>query len=707
MPVYRLNPADFPDGNVKQFNAGNVLDDYYPSVAHGVQVSWDADQQAARMVMPSQSNQAGCGVWTRQSVFPRDQSTVGFAMRFRWDAAACDGGGYWQAASSQKGSFPKLAILHEGGASCQAQEFTCVNFYWSRGLSWYTACGAAGVRESIGGVGTYEFQPGGQTSYWYNGTNPDTPRAEFVPDVWHTYVVEFTRMDEPGFERAEVWLYPEGGTLSPNAWIKVLDYPFAAYSHGAAAIKWINSWNVGMYSTGKDATAAHTPWNAWYQDILLTPGPVRYIYGIESAVTAASESYTITAGTRNIAVGRYVLPSWGRNAAVRTWTTVPASNVMNDIDPGDSAVHNPNHPGSPPWNGTSGFSSTLGAWGGAAYDPIADEMHFPINGGHADYAGNEHITIGLRAAAPAFELRHPPSGSLAYLEGPTGTGADYVDGNAANGVYAFDTSRPRSVHGGRKFVWAPVSGGRIIMPALGGTYPDAGNGPSPLQSWECDPTDGTWTKTTEDAAWVRTPTAGRVPGANHQSCATWSADDELVYWTGANLSEVASYDPATQTKTSYATYVNTNNQVHMHAVELPGGRALVHITESGIRAINLDNLSVTVSVGLATTSGSFPAHLAIGRAGSIYYPDGQQIVMWGHTSNTTRVVVIDVPDNPVTGTYVIHEETADAANAVTPPVVTSQGILGRFVYAPNFKGIFFLQDTASAPLFYRLPPGGF
>ena len=81
--------------------------------------------------------------------------------------------------------------------------------------------------------------------------------------------------------------------------------------------------------------------------------------------------------------------------------------------------------------------------------------------------------------------------------------------------------------------------------------------------------------------------------------------------------------------------------------------------------------------------------------------------MWGHTSNTTRVVVIDVPDNPVTGTYVIHEETADAANAVTPPVVTSQGILGRFVYAPNFKGIFFLQDTASAPLFYRLPPGGF
>ena len=94
MAVYRLNPADFPNGNVKQFTSGNVTDDYVEGL--GVQVSWDAAEQAARMVMPPQSGSAACGTWTRQSVFNRVQSTVGFAMRFKWDEAACFGGGYPQ-----------------------------------------------------------------------------------------------------------------------------------------------------------------------------------------------------------------------------------------------------------------------------------------------------------------------------------------------------------------------------------------------------------------------------------------------------------------------------------------------------------------------------------------------------------------------------------------------------------------------------------
>lgn len=704
MAVYRLNAADFPSGNVKQFDAGNVLEDYYPSVAHGVQVSWDADQQAARMVMPSQSGSAACGTWTRQSVFNRAQSTVGFAMRFKWDEAACYGGGYPQAAGNQ--SFPKLVILHEGSASCQAQEFTSTNYYWTRWFAWYTACGGAGVQEVLGG-GNYEFQPGGDTSCWYNGTNPaNLLRAVVEPDVWYTYVTEFTRMDQPGSERAEVWLYPEGGTLSPNAWIKILDYDFAAYSHGAAAIKWINSYVVGMYSTSKNATVEHTPWNAWYQDILLNPGPVRGVYGIEAApVTATGESYTITTGTTKIAVGRYTLPAWREAMGPKTWAS-PSAAVMNDLNPTANASRNPQAPGTLAWGGATGFGAGVLAYGGFYFDYVLERLGVGPQGGHGDYAGNEVMAQDLRADGAPWEYVHPSSGDLTYLAGPLGTSADYNDSNAAAGVYAFDTSRPRSSHAYQRFVACPERR-CLIIPRLMGSYPDASNGPQADQAWRIDLDDGTCTLTQGNGVYGG---GGTLSGSTSytDSASVWCPDDDLVVHLPTGVgAKILTYDVLTDTRA------------------LPGG-----VSQSGSNGVSLatfgryvfqyvpaadtlwtwdiDNLAANPVQ--ATLSGGWPSGHAAGFSMvAIASRDGSrgQLVWWNVTNSSfaTQVVVADIPASPEGGTYTRRAVTAAAGNAVTPGVLTGQ-TFGRLHWSPRTRTLYTVNLHTSPTYAYAVPDQG-
>lgn len=701
MPVYRLDPADFPDGNIKVFDSGNVTDDYVEGV--GVQVSWDAAEQAAKMVMPSQSGSAGCGTWTRQSVFNRVQSTVGFAMRFKWDEAACYGGGYPEAAGNN--SFPKLVILHEGSSSCQAQEFTSTNYYWNRWFAWYTACGGAGVQEVLGG-GNYDFQPGGETSCYYNGSHPTKPRALFEPDVWYTYVTEFTNMDQPGSERAEVWLYPEGGTLSPNAWIKILDYDFAAYEHGAAAIKWINSYVIGMYSTSKNATVEHTPWNAWYQDILLNPGPVRSVYGVDgaAAVTATSETYSITAGTTKVAAGRYTLPSWRAAMGPKTWAS-PSSAVMNDLNPIANGSRNPQAPGTLAWGGATGFGAGVLAYGGFYFDYALERLMVGPQGGHGDYAGNEVMAQDMRASGAPWEYVHPSSGDLTYLAGPSGDNTDYNDSNAAAGVYSFDTSRPRSSHAYQRFAVCPEQR-CMIIPRLGGSYPDGPNGSQADQAWRIDLDDGTCTLT--QAAGVYGG-GGTLAGSTSylESASVWCPDDDLVVHVPVGTGgKVVTYDVLTDTRA------------------LPGG-----VTQSGSNGIvlatfgrsvfqfvpaadtlwiwDLDDLSANPVQ--ATISGSWPSGHAAGFSMvCVTSRDGErgQLAWWNVTNSSfaTQVVVADIPADP-TGTYTRRAVTASADNAVTPAVLTGQ-TFARLHWSPRTRTLYTCNIHTSPTYAYAVPDQG-
>lgn len=704
MAVYRLNPSDFPSGNIKQFNAGNVEDDYVPS-ALGVQVSWDAAEQAARMVMPSLSGAAGCGTWTRQSVFDRVQSIVGFAMRFKWDTAACYGGGYPEAAGNN--SFPKLVILHEGSASCQAQEFTSINAYWSRQMRWYTACGAAGVFEYLGG-GNYEFQPGGDTSCWYNGTNPDNPlRALFEPDIWYTYVCEFTRMDEPGFERAEVWLYPEGGTLSPNAWIKILDYPFATYSHAAAAIKWINSYVVGMYSTAKNATVEHTPWNAWYQDILLNPGPVRSVYGVEGApvVTASDETYNITGGTTRVAAGRYVQPAFRAAMGPKTWAQVGTS-TMNDLNPTANALRNPLAPGSLAWGGATGFGAGVLAYGGFYFDYVRERLYAGPQGGHGDYAGNEMMAQLLAEAGAPWTYIHPSSGDLTYLAGPNGNNADYADSNAAAGVYAFDTSRPRSSHAYQRFVACPEHR-CMIIPRLGGSYPDASNGPQADQAWRIDLDTGLCTLTQGNGVYGG---GGTLSGSNAytDSASVWCRDDDLVLHvptgTGAKL---LAYDVLTDTRS----LPGGVSQSGSNGISLAtfGRHAFQYVPAADtLWAWDLDDLSAN-PVQL-TLSGGWPSGHAAGFSMVVVESrDGQrgQLVWWNPAGSgvAAQFVVADIPTNPISGSYVRRAVLPSADNAVTPGAITGQSF-GRLFVSLRTRTLYTCNIHTSFTFAYAIPDQG-
>ena len=272
---YRLNPADFPNGKFAIFTAENYRSWYGPANT-GYNWYWDptfGDEGGCYMEMPSGAT-GNPGSVTVRNCFPRDQDTVGFAMQCMFNQAFIKGGGDVGNGGGTSAS-PKIVILHEGTASCQTHEYTPRNRYYGGYWAWYTRCGSGKIEEVKGS--NYNYQPGGETAAWRNDPPGMANAMMFEAMVPCTYVHEFTRLRSSS-PRAEAWVWMEGGSEKwRDRWVKVLDHTMSSRN----SVKWINSFHLANYCTSKKSGIPHDPFRTWYQNCVLTPGPIRDVYGVE------------------------------------------------------------------------------------------------------------------------------------------------------------------------------------------------------------------------------------------------------------------------------------------------------------------------------------------------------------------------------------------------------------------------------------------
>lgn len=421
-------------------------------------------------------------------------------------------------------------------------------------------------------------------------------------------------------------------------------------------------------------------------------------------MTATGESYSITAGTTQIAAGRYTLPSWRAAMAPKTWAS-PSSAVMNDLNLTANASRNPQAPGTLAWGGATGFGGVL-AYSGFMFDYVLERLLTALQGGHGDYAGQEYMAQDLRAAGAPWEYVHPASGDLTYLAGPLGTNADYADGNAANGVYAFDPSRPRSSHSYTRYVACPERR-CVIVPRLLGSYPDASNGPQADQAWRMDLDTGSCTLTQGNGVYDG---GGTLSGSNSytDSGSVWCPDDDIVVHvpngTGA---KVLVYDVLTDTRSLPGGVSQSGSN---GVVLATFGRYVIQYVPNAdaLWIWDLDNLAAN-PVQATLTAGWPSGHAAGFSMVVIASRDGSrgQLVWWNVTNSSfaTQLVVADIPANPVTGTYTRRAVLASADNSVTPAALTGQSF-GRLHWSPRTRTLYCCNTHTSPTYAYAVPDQG-
>ncbi len=267
-PLYRLNAADFPGGTVVQFNDTNFADWFNGDAGN---LAWDASQGA-----PSTTQSTGVGqnagmheIW---NAFSAVQPVSSMAFRARVNADWNTGGGYPENPGGSYNVFPKLMIWHRQDSSCQRHEIASTRQNWAR-FSTYSNCGSANIQTDLGG-GNFDRQPSNEvdTACWFNGDHPTLPKFEMRAGVWFTLVHEL-HVNGPGDVRFLMWARGD----DEQRWYLVIDHDFTG--HAALLPEELNSVSLGPYMTGKSASVTHDPIVAWYQDVLLHPGPIAEVYG--------------------------------------------------------------------------------------------------------------------------------------------------------------------------------------------------------------------------------------------------------------------------------------------------------------------------------------------------------------------------------------------------------------------------------------------
>lgn len=370
-------------------------------------------------------------------------------------------------------------------------------------------------------------------------------------------------------------------------------------------------------------------------------------------------------------------PAWRTAMAANTWREIPTSNTMADLNPKFNPALNPNYPNNPEWSGTGdGHPQIVLSWNGQSYDEATDTAHNGPDGGHADYAGNEHYKVNYRAESPAYVMTLKPSGAIGDL-------LITNDGQEATGLYA--NGKPRPIHSYNKHVFIPGIGPAIAVQA-GTAWSGQGGQARPMFFDEASgemtrfgavnanmyaSKGGTCYDPTRHALWFRHSGSGKMalydiagdswtfPGASiafdGDSGLCYLPGDDCVLWVGGFFANgFAVYDCATGT-------------LHQPPVE-----------------------------------GAFVGMLVNNRSQPRWVPSLNAAAMWDNPSATTSINTLVKPFDPRTGTWQRAQLPVAAGNSVTPTVKTTNGTFGRFAYSPFLGGFIVWNATNQRPFFYAL-----
>jgi hypothetical protein len=380
-------------------------------------------------------------------------------------------------------------------------------------------------------------------------------------------------------------------------------------------------------------------------------------------------------------------PAWRAAMAANTWSTIPATNTLDAIDPEDDPVLNTRHSSPAIWRGNGGQSQVVAAWNGAVLDPATDTLYMDLNGGHGDTAENSLYAIRLDQNAPAWSLEIEPSGARYTPPVPS----DLL--SAAGNLY-YD-GMPRSQHTRSKQCWVPGHG--IVLVRDSGGYPDATRG-----------TENTWL--TDPVAKTRQQWATGVTMAN--ICAGVYDPSRNCIWrirgggSGVHRLNIDT-EPRQFVSVTTTGWNDANTAQDPRATYIPDHDVIAVLRSNEAPSAHNDNLVVfdpaTSTHHPITLTGSKPAGLdRVGHAGASWVPSLGALCIWHNSSNTTTIATLTPTGNPRTAPWAWGTLSVALGNSVTPTARKANGTYGRFVYSPRLNGFYLLNDTAEPVYFFAL-----
>lgn len=380
-------------------------------------------------------------------------------------------------------------------------------------------------------------------------------------------------------------------------------------------------------------------------------------------VSPVNVSYSVASG-QPIYGGIVPVPAWRSAIAPNTWAEV--GNALVSVDPKLDDTINPNHPLNSPWNGTVGQNGLVIAYSGACFDEAGQVLWLPLQGGHADYAGNEPYKIDLSVDSPVWEMVRNPSGAL-------GNEGVLTNSTAAENTGLYDDGRPRAIHSYNKCVYIPGVGpaistqGNCSFTASGGTD-------KPIL---ISPITGEMTLHGADNPYSSAPSG---------SGACYDPTRHCIWYKGWNTGFIAKYDIALNSWSSIGSSHSVGG--YLSLTYLPDQDCLLWISDgltNGFAVVDC----VTGTLYEPSISGSLVGMILSGRTQPRLF-DTNTLALWDNTSDTTIINTLSFASNPRTDTWQIGQLPVDGSNAVTPTVKAGNGTYGRFFYIPKYDcfGVF-------------------
>jgi hypothetical protein len=392
-----------------------------------------------------------------------------------------------------------------------------------------------------------------------------------------------------------------------------------------------------------------------------------------------SDSYSVASGKPIHAGWRgFHWPAWRKAMVANSWIEVPTANKLSDLNPENDPLQNPNYPGSALWHGTTGFAGIISAYCGACYDQDTDTMHFPLQGGHGDYAGNEPYKIRFDIESPAFQVLRPPSGAL--------NSSPFVpvldDGQQSTGLYS--DGRMRAIHSYNKHVYVPGVG--PVCSGQGDTYPgQAGTGKVIY-----------FDEVTGEAVFGAAHPLGITPG----SSGTYDSLRHIIWHRSSSGERFYKYDIATNSWSVFGGALNISGNSAL--CYMPEYDCLLWLCNSPTAMANrfavLDCVTGVITKP-AVTGALVGASGLAGEMSPQWVPSLNGAALWHNTSSPGTINMLSPTGNPRTDAWAI---TQLPVNSGAPTVAAAAGTFGRFAYSSRLEGFFLINAVNQRPYFYAL-----
>ena len=340
------------------------------------------------------------------------------------------------------------------------------------------------------------------------------------------------------------------------------------------------------------------------------------------------------------------MPAWRQGQAVGEWRQI--SNSALSTAPRAVIV-----------DGNTGPQSKVVAWTSFAIDTRNSSVYSVANGGHHDYAGNEVNRIGLLDGAPKW-TEPRASTPMAQISGDV---SHYADG------------RPTSRH---TYYGAVVNEVRNRAMVFGGAIWGNGNGTSATDGFNLSNNDWDAARTYSNAPSEYTTAFGNAV-TQHKA-----TGDIYVFGNFA----VARWSNASNTWSRVLGGVSTYGQSSASAMDTARRRILVVGGENNDRG--LYDMASNTMTNISFT-GPDAGNIG-GLANGMVYDPALDVYLLRKAGAGNTIYRINA--------QTLYVDTLPNTNGASIPASTN-GVYGRFLYAPQLKGVIYFPSYGGNGWFIR------